>query len=67
VKALDSVEANFQSIILNDISYWGNLEHEVFLTKADEFCKNEKILDNLNSLVKEKMKDEIRKIKGRSL
>jgi putative hydrolases of HD superfamily len=63
VKALDSIEANFQSVILDDITYWGDLKHDVFLNKADKFCSDEKILSDLNKLVKEKMKDEIKKIK----
>jgi len=63
VKALDSIEANFQSIILEDITYWGDLDHEMFVTKADKYCKHEKILEELNIEISERMKKEIKKIK----
>jgi len=65
VKALDSLEANFQSIILGDISYWGDIHHEVFLNKADKYCKHEKILENLNTEITKRMKNKIIKIKDK--
>ena len=63
-KALDSMEANFQSIILGNIDYWGDIDHEIFLTKADEYCEHEKILKNINLVIKQKMKAEIEKTKN---
>ncbi len=65
VKALDSMEANFQSIILEDISYWGDLDHEMFVNKADKYCKHEEILKELNSEISKRMKKEITKVKNK--
>lgn len=59
VKALDSLEANFQSIMY-DVSYWDDWFYKIALDKAKEPCSHEKILRELNEEVTAKMKTEIK-------
>jgi putative hydrolase of HD superfamily len=61
VKALDSLEANHQSILF-DVSYWDDYFYDIALTKADKFCKHEGILTNLNAEITNQMKNEFQKI-----
>lgn len=58
VKALDSLEANFQSIMY-DVSYWDDWFYKIALDKAKEPCQHEKILRELNDEVTIRMKAEI--------
>ncbi|EKD58487.1 MAG: hypothetical protein ACD_56C00114G0003 [uncultured bacterium] len=55
VKALDSLEANHQSIMY-DINYWENWFYPVALTKADKYCGHEEILGAINAEITKNMK-----------
>lgn len=57
VKALDSLEANQQSILC-DIEYWDERYYPIALHKADEFCQHEPILRSLNNEIRDRMKKE---------
>ncbi|EKE19305.1 MAG: hypothetical protein ACD_9C00053G0003 [uncultured bacterium] len=57
VKALDSLEANHQSIMY-DVDYWENWFYPVALTKADKYCEHEEILGALNGEITKRMKEE---------
>lgn len=61
VKALDSLEANHQSILF-DVSYWDDYFYEIALTKAERFCEHESILSNLNTEITNRMENEFKKI-----
>jgi len=60
VKALDSLEANFQSV-MHDVGYWDDWFYKIALTKADKYCTHEKILQELNKEITRMMKKEIKK------
>ena len=60
VKALDSLEANHQSIMC-DVDYWPDYYYPIALTKADKYCQHEEILNALNSEITERMKIEFKK------
>jgi len=60
VTALDSLEANHQSIMY-DVDYWENWFYPVALTKADKYCEHEEILGALNSEITNRMKEEFDK------
>jgi putative hydrolase of HD superfamily len=61
VKALDSLEANNQSILF-DVSYWDDYFYKIALTKAKKYCEHEDILIKLNCEITNRMEDEFRKI-----
>jgi putative hydrolase of HD superfamily len=61
VKALDSLEANHQSILF-DVDYWDDYFYKIALTKAEKYCKHEKILININNEITNRMENEFRKI-----
>ena len=62
VKALDSMEADYQATLLGDVSYWDDIYYKLVFTKSDKHCKHEKILQELNKEIKRKMEDEMIKI-----
>ncbi len=55
VKAIDSLEANHQSIMY-DVDYWENWFYPVALTKADKYCEHEEILEAINSEITKNMR-----------
>jgi putative hydrolase of HD superfamily len=57
IKALDSLEANYQSILF-DVSYWDDYFYKIALNKAEKYCKEEKILENLNDEITNRMERE---------
>lgn len=61
VKALDSLEANHQSILF-DISYWDDYFYSLALTKADDHTKHEDILEELNQEITKQMEREMKLI-----
>ncbi|MDO8593172.1 MAG: HD domain-containing protein [bacterium] len=61
VRALDSLEANQQSIRF-DVDYWDDYFYSIALTKAEKHCRHEDILCKLNSLITTGMETEFRKI-----
>ena len=61
-KALDSMEANFQSILLEDISYWDDSYYQSAFTKADKYCQHEPILKALNEEIKDRTEVELNKL-----
>jgi putative hydrolases of HD superfamily len=73
VKALDSLEANHQSILF-DVDYWGDDFYGVALTKAKKYCSHEKILFELDKEITARMEKvfkkaglDVKKIKNQSL
>jgi len=61
IKALDSLEANHQSILF-DVSYWDDYFYKIALTKAEKYCGHEDILVKLNAEITNRMENEFRKI-----
>lgn len=57
VKALDSLEANHQSIMY-DVGYWEDYYYPIALTKADKYCEHEEILKALNKVITKQMREE---------
>jgi putative hydrolases of HD superfamily len=62
VKALDCMEANYQSILYGDISYWDDIYYDVILSKSDNHCTHEPILIKLNEEIKRRTEPELTKI-----
>lgn len=60
VKAIDSLEANHQSIMY-DVDYWENWFYPVALTKADKYCEHDEILGAINFEITKRMKLEFDK------
>lgn len=56
VKAIDSLEANFQSTRF-DVSYWDNYFYKVALGKAEKLCDHEDVLIELNNAINERLED----------
>jgi len=61
-KALDSMEANYQAIMLEDISYWDDSYYKSAFFKADKYCKHEPILHALNEEIKNRTEIELNKL-----
>ena len=59
VRALDSLEANQQSILF-DVDYWGDDFYAIALTKAEKHCRHEKILCELNREITRRMEKKFR-------
>lgn len=54
VKSLDSLEANYQSILF-DVDYWDNYFYKIALGKAEKYCEHEEILVELNKEISARM------------
>jgi putative hydrolase of HD superfamily len=62
VKALDSLEADYQALLFGDINYWDDIYYDIVLSKNDKNCKHEKILQELNQEIKKRTEPEMTKI-----
>ncbi|MCP4355205.1 MAG: HD domain-containing protein [Proteobacteria bacterium] len=65
-KGLDKLEAAVQSLMSEDVSYWGDMYDPIYYklayTKCDRFCEHENILKNFNELLKNIAEEEMIKI-----
>ena len=62
VKALDCMEANYQSILYGDASYWDEIYYTLVFTKSDKHSNHESILQQLNLEIKKRTEPELTKI-----
>lgn len=62
VKALDCLEANYQSLSFWDIDWWHEWYFDIVLTKSDKHCIHEEILGQLNDEINRLTEIKMRKI-----
>lgn len=55
VKALDSLEANYQGILFGSTDYWDDVYYTVAPIKCDEHCVSDPILEEINQAIKKRM------------
>lgn len=63
-KAIDSLEADLQATMLNDASYWDDIFYEIFFDKSKKLASSHNVLEELHSLISDKSKSLIKKIKN---
>jgi len=59
VKALDSLEADYQGILFDNISYWDDIYYSLVFIKSDKHCVHEKILQEINSEIKKRTEEKM--------
>jgi len=62
VKALDTLEADYQALLYGDISYWEDIYYKLVFTKSDKHCEHEEILREINKEIKSRTEPEMKKI-----
>lgn len=62
VKALDTLEADYQGILFKDIKYWDDIYYSHVFFKSDKHSEHEKILNELNSEIKKRTEEKMKEI-----
>jgi len=62
IKALDSLEANYQAILFGDIDWWDNIYYDLVLVKAHKHCLHEDILAELNEAINNQVVEKMKRI-----